>query len=64
VLCRVTKLGEDVFSVMTFAEDPVDMFEVLEVALGKSLLVRDEEVTVSSSKPVGENSLEENIGVE
>ena len=49
---------------MTFAEDPVDMFEVLEVALGKSLLVRDEEVTVSSSKPVGENSLEENIGVE
>jgi len=64
VLCRVTKLGEDVFSVMTFAEDPVDMFEVLEVALGKSLLVRDEEVTVSSSKPVGENSFEENIGVE
>ena len=63
-MCRVTKLGEDVFSVMTFAEDPVDMFEVLEVALGKSLLIGNEEVTVSSSKPVGENSLEENIGVE
>jgi len=63
-LCRVSKPREDVFSVAALAEDVVDMFEVLEVALGKSFLVSDEEVTVSSSKPAGKDTLEEDVSVE
>ena len=64
MLCRVTKLREDVFSVMTFAEDPVDMFEVLEVALGKSLLIGNEEILAGGAKPAGKDTLEEDVSVE
>ena len=46
VLCRVTKLGEDVFSVAALAEDVVDMFEVLEVAPWEALLVGDQKIFV------------------
>ena len=49
---------------MAFAEDPIDMFEVLEVALGKSLLIGNEEILAGGAKPAGKDTLEEDVGVE
>lgn len=45
------------------AEDVVDVFQVLQVTLGKPLLVGDEEVVVSGAKPAGENALEKDISI-
>jgi hypothetical protein len=64
VLCRVSKPREDVFSMAALAEDVVDMFEVLEVALRKSLLIGNEEILAGGAKPAGEDTLEEDVSVE
>ena len=49
---------------MALAQDSINMFEVLEVALGKSLLIGNEEILAGGAKPAGKDTLEEDIGVE
>ena len=63
-MCRVSKPREDVFSVMTFAEDPVDAFEVHEVAFGEALLIGNEKILAGGAKPAGKDTLEEDVSVE
>ena len=47
----------------TFAQDVIDLFEVVEMTVGKSFLVWNEQVGFSCAKPAGEDAFEKNIGI-
>tara|TARA_B110000908_G_C10265537_1_gene463520 strand:+ start:261 stop:608 length:348 start_codon:yes stop_codon:yes gene_type:complete len=59
----MTELGEDFLGVAAFAEDVVDLFEVFQVTMGESFLIRDEEVGVGGAKPSWKDPFEEDVGI-
>ena len=63
-MTRGMNLAEDFQGMFAFTENVIDVVEPLDVSLGKSLLIRDEEIESGRAKPAGKDPLEENVGVE
>ena len=55
---------EDLQRMFALANDVIDLFESWDVTLGEAFLVWDEEIGFCGTEPPGEDSLEEDVGVE
>ena len=63
-MAGVIQAREYFLGVVAFTQDPIDVFQMLEVTARKALLVGDEEVLAGGAKPAREHTLEEDVGIE
>ena len=59
----ITIVSENLFCMSTFAKHSINLLEAVKVAMGKSFLIRDEEVLFGRRNPIGENPFHKNISI-